>query len=889
VPISGVGTQRTAPDPAALAATKFLPPRVPAGMVRRARLGAQLDAGTRGPLTLVTGAPGAGKSALLSTWAADRAEPTAWLLLEHADGDPYRFFRGVLEALRRAGVGDPVASLKVQPREDVEPVVPALVNALDQLPAPVVLVIDDLHEIGDAPAIDWLDRLLLHPPATLRIVVASRADPPLRVGRLRVAGELTEISADELAFTLAETEQLLGASGIGVSTTVAETLWERTEGWAAGLRLAALTMRSHPDPTAFVTEFAGDDKAVAEYLLAEVLTRQPPDVREFLLRFAIVDAANAELADALTGRTDSAGILARLDRDHALLSSTGDARAWYRLHPLFADLLRSEMRFTAAGEVRELHRRAARWFDTHERPLEALRHAAAAKHWEHVAQLAGVHWVTLLLEGEVEPLGRVLEQMPEDLRHGDPELALAFAGVHVDAGEEVAAHRWFDLARAGRGAVPPARRGAFDLAVATVGLMRGRLRGDVDAAMQHAQTMFERDGAYPQSVAAPDDLRALALTELGIAELWSGDLERARRELEAARGAAAAAGRDWLALLCMAYLGAEAMLRGRYDRGTRLVTEAEALAQRRGWCRTWPIGITATMLCAVSYQRNRLDEAEAHLQRAIDCVRGSGDRPLRAVVALQSARLLAARGQPERAFDALQEARQWLHGWPIMPAVTGMMRGLEATVIAASGELVNADAVLGDDASPEASVVRARLRLHAGDADGALSALAPYALGSAVLLQSTRAEAWVVAALAYHALDDTRAASGALECALDAAETGDLQRPFLMHGATIAALLRSHLRNGTSHRTLLGDLLTALDRRGGDRPLAILPNALSEREEAVLRYLPTMMSNQEIAAELFVSVNTIKTHLKSIYRKLDADDRRGAVRRARDLSLLGPG
>jgi LuxR family maltose regulon positive regulatory protein len=419
--------------------------------------------------------------------------------------------------------------------------------------------------------------------------------------------------------------------------------------------------------------------------------------------------------------------------------------------------------------------------------------------------------------------------------------------------------------------------------------MRGRLRGDLGAAMQHAQTMFERQGSYQQAAAAPDDLRALALTELGIAELWSGDLDRARRELEAARGAAAAAGRDWIALLCMAYLGADAMVRGRYERGTRLVTEAEELAQRRGWYGTWPVGITATVLSAVAFHRNRLDEAEAHLRRADARLQGSGDRPLRALCATQHARLLAARGEPDGAFAALQEAREWLRGWPIMPAVTGMIGGLEATVIAASGELVDADAVLGDDASPEVAVVRARLRLHAGDPAGALDALAAHELARDVPVQSTRAEAWVVTALAHEALDDTQAAAGALESALEAAESGDLQRPFLMHGATISPILRRHLRNGTRHRALLGDLLTALGQRGDDRPVAMLPDALSEREEAVLRYLPTMMSNQEIAAELFVSVNTVKTHLKSIYRKLDADDRRSAVRRARNLSLLGPG
>jgi LuxR family maltose regulon positive regulatory protein len=874
--------------PAALAATKFVPPHAPEAMVHRARLTARLDAGVREPLTLVAGPAGAGKSALLSSWAASRTDgATAWLSLDPLDADRRRFWRGVLEALRRAGLRGPVAELEVQPSDDGDLILPALVNALECLDEPVVLVLEDLHEIGDAPALRDLDRLLRHPSPALRLVISTRVEPPLRVGRLRVTGELSEIRDSDLTFTLAETEQLLQTSGIDVAAETVATLWERTEGWAAGLRLAAMTMRAQPDPVAFVADFAGDDSAVADYLLAEILAQQPPDIREYLLRISIVAATTAELADELTGRTDSARVLAGLARDHALLASSGEGRAWHRLHPLFAEMLRSELRHRAPDDVPELHRRAARWFEAHGRPTEALEHAAAGRDWQHVGALAAAHWVPMLLEGELGELGPVLERMPDEQRRSDPEVTLAIAGVHVSAGDEPGARHWFELARAGRGAVPADRRRAFDLALAAVGLMRGRLRGDIDAATQHAQTMFERDGDYHEATAGPDDLRALALTELGIAELWIGDLDRARRDLEAARGAAAAARRDWLVVLCMAYLGTEALVRGRYERAKRLATEAEALAHQRGWCGTWPVGITAGTLAAIAFHRDRLDESEQHLRRAADRLKDSGDRPLRAVTAFQQARLQAAQGQPEQAFETLQEARWWLRDWPIMPAMPGVINALEATLLAAMGDDEAAAAQLTGDGE-EAAVARARLRLRAGDPAGALAHLEPFLGDARMILRPTRTEAWVVAAVARDALGDAPGAGEALEQALETAELGGIQRAFLMHGSSIAPLLHRHGRNGTSHRALLEDLIAAVDRHGADRPIATLPDALSDREAAVLRYLPTMMSNQEIAGELFVSVNTVKTHLKAIYRKLDVEDRRSAVRRARELSLIGP-
>jgi LuxR family transcriptional regulator, maltose regulon positive regulatory protein len=851
-------------------------------LIPRPRLVRRLDAGVRGPLTLLAAPAGAGKSALVRGWAARQSGlPVAWLVLERADSEPRRFWRGALDALRAAGV--PVAA--GHPGEDAEALLGLLEEALADLPNPVVLVLDDLHEVGDSPAIAELDRLLRHPPPALRVVVATRADPSLRIGRMRLEGALTELRADELAFTAAETGELLASAGVEVPPDTVVALWERTEGWAAALRLAALAMREHPEPARFVAEFAGVDATMADYLLGEVLACQPPELREFLLRISVLHAVSGDLADALTGRAGSAGLLARLEHEHALVAPADPARTWHRLHPLFAELLRSELHYRSPETVPELHRRAAAWFEAHDRPTDALHHAAAAQDWSHVAALAGAHWVQLLLAGELSPLRGALERLPLTPAGADPALALAVAGAHVDAGDEPAARRWFDAAQARRDAVPDDRRADFDLATAAVGLLRGRLRGDLDAAMGHAQRLLHD---APEGAGA-DAPRALALSQLGIAELWNGELERARRNLEAARGAARAARLDWLRLTALAYLALDALLRGRFERTTALSADAEVLARRRGWHRSWPVGLTAVALAGVAFQRNRLDEAERQHARAAERLEPTGDRPLQALLALQRAELQAAHGRHEAALDALQEAREWLREWPIMPAVGGVIAGLEATLTAALGEPDAAVERLAAAAgTQEAAVALARLRLRAGEPADALASLQPFLAQPRTPLRATRVEGWVLAALAHDALAEHGEAAEALEHALDGAEAGGLRRPFLTDGALIAPVLRRQLRNGSTHGALVGELLAAVERPAASRTAAVLPEALSEREAAVLRFLPTMLSNQEIAAELFVSVNTVKTHLKAIYRKLGVEDRRGAVRRARELALLGP-
>ena len=884
-------------EPDALAATKFTPPRVPVGWVHRPRLDTRLEAGLQGPLTLLAAGAGAGKSAMLGAWAARRecSGPVAWLSLDPGDRDRPRFWRGVLGALAAAGAPAPVAALTVHPPEHVELLIPALVNALVELDEPVVLVLDDLHEVGDGGVLADLDRLLRHAPVALRLVISTRVDPPLRVGRLRLAGALTELREADLAFTEHEAAALLDAAGIDLAPDDVRQLWLRTEGWAAGLRLAALTLRTHPDPSRFVSAFAGDDAAMADYLLNEVLAQQPEALVDFLLRTSVVDVVCGELADALTGGVRSDEVLARLEREHALVSAHGDQRTWHRYHPLLRELLRSELRYRAPEQVPELHRRAAAWYVAQRRPVEALRHAAEAGDWDTVAALAGRHWIPLLVRGELSTLRTALESLPSARRGHDPEVALALSAVLLDQGDEAAAAELLERATAASAQVPHERQVAFRLGLAAVGLVRARLRGDLDGALSAVRSLL---GAPRDAIARLQpgalDLRALALVNLGIAELWTGELDAARRDLEAGRRAAADHGLEWLALLATAHLATHAMFVVRLERARRFAEETLALADARGWSRTWPAGLAEATLSAIALERNRLTEANAHFARAEELLAQASDAPLRMAALVHRARLLVASGRAESALEALEAAREAGAGWPVAPALRGLVNALEALARASQGQPHDAELALGQvDGRPATSIdaaAQARLRLLTNDLDAVHDVVRPWLDDGVPVFGSVLTELWLLDALAHDAAAAHEPAADSLEHALDAAEPSGIHRPFAMGtDGSVVPLLRRQLRRGTAHRSLVEDLLRDLARPGGDGDgHALLLERLSDRETAVLRFLPTMMSNQEIASELFVSVNTVKTHLKAIYRKLDVADRRGAVRRARELELLAP-
>jgi LuxR family maltose regulon positive regulatory protein len=877
---------REAPS-SAVPATKFaLPPEQP-GIIVRDRLLAALDAGIRRPLTLISAPPGAGKTALLGSWIASGRAPgsVAWLSLDAADADRRRFWRAVLEALRRAGADE----LATHPRARPGAVVSALTAALAERAETVVLVLDDFHEVAETVHAD-IDQLLHHPPPALRLVIATRADPPLRLARLRVQDQLTELREPDLAMTLGETSQMLLAAGVSIGQDHVRRLWEHTEGWAGALRLAALPLRDDPDPAAFVERFAGDDRAISDYLISEVMSRMSPGDRDFLLRTSIVTVLSGELADALTDRSDGHRHLAELGRAGVLIAPLDRRGEWYRCHALFRELLQAELRSDNAALVPELHRRAASWLADKGDDAAGLMHAVEAEAWEMAARLARESWVDLLLRGEVGALRPLIERLPPALAQRDPEVALALASALLDRGDHAAAAKLLATADAAADRVPGERRRRFDVSFSALELHVARLRGDLESALETAREPARRGDLEPGVV--DSDLRALALVNLGIAELWTGALDGAAQHLERARAAAAEAGQDWVLLIAIAHLAVLTGTGHDYPRSARHAREAIALAERHGWQRTWPAGAAYLSLGTAQFLWDRFDEAAETIELAREALAGTQERPLRAGLALLRSGILGDRGETEAALAVIEAGVEELGDYPLMPAMRDWFAIREAMLRAQLGDREQAARLMGRG-SPNGpptlrnAVVVAQFQLADGDADQAYETLEPW--WDELTESPEGVQARVVEALAREGASDHDGAAEALEQALDLAEPAGLRWALVRFGRPLQPLLARQLRRGTAHRALVGELLEALNGGGRSRASApLLVEPLSPRERAVLRYLPTMMSNQEIASELFVSVNTVKTHLKAIYRKLDVADRREAVRRARRLELLAP-
>ncbi len=859
----------------------------------RGRLHEALDEGTQRALTLISASPGAGKTVLLGSWIAAGGPPgpVAWLSLDPADADRRRFWRAVLEALDRAGAGEAVAALAAHPQGRVDRLTSALMTALDGRDEPVVLVLDDFHEVADAVHGD-LDQLLNRPPPALRVVIATRADPPLRLGRLRLRDQLTEIREPSLALTFEETQQMLELAGVSLAEQHARRLWDRTEGWAGALRLASLSLRDHPDPGRFVDEFAGDDRAISDYLISEVMSLLSPDDRSFVLRTAIAGELNGDLANALTDRADGRRRLSELARAGVLLAPVDSRGEWYRYHALFRELLYAELRSDLPEQVPELHRRTAWWLAQHGDDARALLHAAEAGAWDLAARLAGERWVDLLIRGDVSALRPLIERLPPEWLERDPELALAIASALLDRGDYAGAARLLRSAEAAAQRVPEDREARFAVSFAALSLHVARLRGDLSGVLETGRALA-RDGRLEPGVVEPD-LRALALVNLGIAELWTGEAASAARHLERGRGAAADAGRDWLVLVAVAHLALLTGMQYDFPRSARHAAEAIALAERHGWERTWAAGAAYLPRATAEILWNRGDDAARSVELARDALHGTQERPLRACLALLRSGVLARAGDVEAALAVLEAGAEELGDWPLLEPIRNQFGAHEAMLRAELGDRAGALRALGNGSSGAASlagaVVLAKLQLGDGDWEAARETVAAWSEERETARTPAAVQAWLVEALALDAAADHEGAAVALERALERAEPGGLRSALLGFGRTLAPLLGRQLRRGTAHRALVGELLAALDGANGSNrphpPFMIEP--LSPRERAVLRYLPTMMSNQEIASELFVSVNTVKTHLKAIYRKLDVADRREAVTRARSLELLSP-
>jgi LuxR family maltose regulon positive regulatory protein len=863
-------------------------------LIARDDLVACLDRASERKVTIISAPAGSGKTSLLRAWAdrPDRAHRLAVVQVRRDQHDAQLFWLAVLNAVRQASGTTRDELPAATPAFNGRAMVDRVLSELAEHRGRIVLVIDDVHELASTEALAQLTRLLANLPSQAHAIVSTRRDLWLGLHQLRLAGELAEIRAADLRFTEGETGEVLAASGVSLSEAGTALLHRRAEGWAAGLRLAALSLADHPDPERFVAEFSGTNRVVAEYLLAEMLDRQPADVQDLLLRTCLLDRVNGELADLLTGRPGSERILLDLEDANAFVVSLDPERTWFRFHQMFGDLLRLELRRTRPEEMPALHRRAAGWFAQHGHVVEAIRHTQAAGDWQDAARLLADHSFSLTLDGQARTIQVLLQAFPPGAG-ADPELALVRAGGDLVQGrlDEAAAH--LAVAETYAETTPSDRQRRLRMAIASLQLWLARRRAHLaDVVEQVGFLASPVTGQSDEEIALGNDLRAAALMNLGTVEAWSLRLGDAERHLQEGAALAREIGRPYLEVSCLAQLGFASKI-GSLATAQQRCREAIALAERHGWG-TEPVIVPALLtLAGTMVWTGEFDEAERWLQRAARALEIDDGPGIWLRQHLMTGMLHAGRGSHHQALAQFAAAGRLQPQLASSLALASQMSGwLLATRarLGMAGEARAALAALADEmaGSGEVGNARAVICLAEGDPAGALRAVRDVLDGTApVIGYVTVVEAQLLAGLAYRELGDQRAANQAAERALALAEADRLVLPFAMTGSR--ELLEALPRHQTAHAALLTDILDLMygaSRAARDQHLYPQRDELSPGELRVLRYLPTNLSRPEIATELSVSVNTVSTHIRSIYAKLGADDRSAAVRRARELRLL---
>ena len=740
-----------------LAATKLHIPGVRPELVARQALVDELVASTGRRLSLIEAPAGYGKTTLLAEWRSSPAESReyAWLSLDEGDSDPVRFWSGVMDALRRIerGLGEATLSALATRNVDLLDVaLPLLVNDLAALPRPTVLVLDDYQTVRGDPVHRSVDFLLRHLPPRLHLVIATRIAPPLSLARLRAAGEMVELRASDLRFSEAEAADLLRRTvGLELSDDDVSRLHARTEGWPAGLYLAGLSLRGREDPSRFIASFAGDDRHIVDYLSAEVLADQPPELRAFLLRTSILDRLCGPLCDAVAEIEGSARLLERIERRNLFLIPLDTTRTWYRYHRLLGELLRHELELSDPAAIADLHRRASDWHLREGSVPEAIEHAQAAGEVKRARDLVALHWNDYFNRGLLATVERWLDAFGEPAAAEDPRLDVARAWLALDRGRLEAAGRWIERAtRALAGAVGGAG-GEVAADVSVLRAVHGFKAGELDRGLEAAREALDLAprGSFPHTVAQ---------LILGVTLYWRGEPERAAEVLDSAANEAAAAGNDLGRSYALGYLGLIEVDSGDPTAAERLGREAVEASDAPGFAGHFVLMVGHLARGRAAELDGRLEAAEAAIRRAVELAgRGAGRLEI-------AASLLA-----------LAE-----------------LRHLRADRDEARATLRKATAIIADCAQP-----------------GALAASV----------------------------------------------------------ATAERRLRTAPRAPASGASTNGEELT-------------------ERETAVLRLLASGLSRGEIADALYVSANTVKTHAKAIYRKLDASSRAEAVARARQLGLL---
>jgi LuxR family maltose regulon positive regulatory protein len=868
-------------------------------LIQRGELLASLDRAAEAKVTLISAPAGSGKTSLLRAWADGPGQPyrLAVVQVQRNQQDSQQFWIAVLSAIRQArgtsGEGEQLAATPdFHPGAIVDRVRSELAEQSDR----TFLVIDDLHELTSPEALTQLTRLLEKLPQHAHAILATRRSLPLRLHKLRLAGDLAEIRTADLRFTQCETREFLEASGIALSEAGAATLHQRTEGWAAGLRLAAIALASHPDPERFVAEFSGSSRTVAEYLLAEMLERQPAEVQQLLLRTSLLDRVNGELADLLTGHPRSEGILLDLEDANAFVVSLDPARTWFRYHHLFADLLRLELRRRLPEQLPALHRLAAGWLSEHGEIVDAIRHTQAAGDWSDAARLLADHSFGLTLDGQAQTIQSLLRAFPPGTVTEGPDIPLARATNELARGHLDEAAAYLTVAETSIAATPADRQHRLEVATAALRLSLARKRGHLAGVVDQVRFLASpTTGQSDEDIALDSDLRAVALMNLGTVEAWSLGNQDSQRHLQEGADLARRIGRPYLEVACLAELAFASKIEP-FATTRRRCHEAIAVAERHGWGAEPVISPALVNLAGVLIWAGEFDEADLWLRRTARALETDTGPLIWLLLHMGTGMLFAGRQMRHQALAEYRTAEDLQAQLEGSHALASQLTSWRLATQARLGQLSEARASLAalDDglaSSGEISNARAAICLAEGNPAAALAAVRDVLDGIAPAVgYVTVVEANLLAALAHRELGDQRAATAATESALALSETDGLVLPFAITGSL--ELLEAIPRHKTAHAALVTDIAEVIRRSSmapGHEPSPTELERLSPSELRVLRYLPTNLSRPEIARELSVSVNTVNTHIRSIYAKLQAQDRSSAVQRAREMRLLSVG
>jgi len=893
-----------------LLSTKLHSPPTPPKLVERPRLVERLNEGLYGQggrfaraLTLVSAPAGSGKTTLVTAWLSGLDRPATWVSLDEGDNDPARFFAYLVAALQRVepGIGQAAQAMLQAPQLPPPESLPStLINDIAATPHPFVLVLDDYHLIHTLAIHQQIAFLLQHQPPRMHLVIATREDPPLPLSRLRARGQIAEVRQTDLRFTPEETADFLRrVAHREISAADVAVLHRRTEGWIAGLQLLALSIRDSDDVQRLVKSFTGSHRYVLDYLIEEVFGQQPPDVQDFLLKTSILDRFTAPLCTAVLksqiSDLESQSVLEHLDSSNLFVVPLDESRQWYRYHRLFADLLRHRLELGQQANVAGLHRRASQWYADNDLPADAIHHALAACDWDKAAKLIMGFSGSLLKRGEMVTLLGWYRQLPEKVVRANPALCIEFSWPLILTDQIDAAEPYLAQAEqvARKHDVVPLL-GGIAIARAHIARARGDNAGVIELSEQALALL------------PPDELsgRSIVALNLGMAQWFRGRLEEARRALAEAQRTARGSGNEYARWTASIFLGRIEAAQGNLRRA------AESCRQiiRQGG-QSPIVSLAHYDLGRLLYEWNDLEAAADHLQQGIEIARRGGVVEFEAGGYSTLAFIKQALGESTAARETLHKAIQLLENPSISPSTRLYNLASQVTVALGQGDLDAASLLVGQFPPPEEAGsfpdylrlmhVQAHVLLAQGRRAAAAVQLADlHGMVSRAGWESAIIQTRALQALAAPTPDEALAF---LIESLSLAEPEGYVRTFLDTGEQMAALLRQAVSQGTGPE-YADKLLAAFELEcsrfqvsgstplPGPRPETVQPETLveplSDRELDVLYLLAKRQTNQEIAHALCVSVNTVKTHLKNIYGKLDVNNRRQAVTTATELDLL---